>query len=64
MKETEQWRPAEIVAHSGSHARACGREHLWSKSTDVRGHRSPPVSYDSPGHAWTLRTQAHHDDEH
>ncbi|GAA3384024.1 hypothetical protein [Streptomyces racemochromogenes] len=61
MKQTEQWKPGEIVTQSDIYACDYGREHLWSKSTDVRGHRFPPLPYDCPGRAWTLRTQSHSD---
>ncbi|UUY51162.1 hypothetical protein NRK68_30405 [Streptomyces yangpuensis] len=46
---------------SGIYACDCGKKHQWSKRTDVRGHRFPPLPYDCAGQAWTLRTQAHPD---
>lgn len=60
MTETQQWwRPGEVVEESGIYECDCGKEHLWSKSTDVRGHRFPPLPFDCSGKAWALRTQAH-----
>ncbi|MFE4257252.1 hypothetical protein [Streptomyces sp. NPDC056883] len=59
MNDTNTWKPGEIVHQSGIYACDCGKEHLWSKSTDVRGHRFPPLPYDCQGQGWTLRTQAH-----
>ncbi|THA75811.1 hypothetical protein E6U81_36215 [Streptomyces sp. A0592] len=59
MNGTDQWKPREAASQSGIYACDCGTEHLWSKSTDVRGHRFPPLPYDCSGQASTLRTQAH-----
>ncbi|MFF7296155.1 hypothetical protein [Streptomyces sp. NPDC008265] len=59
MDETTRWKPGEVVPQSGIYACDCGKEHVWSKSTDVRGHRFPPLPYDCAGQAWTLRTDAH-----
>ncbi|MFB9434485.1 hypothetical protein [Streptomyces showdoensis] len=59
MKQVERHRPGEIVTQSGIHACDCGAEHLWSKSTDVRGHRFPPLPYGCAGQIRVLRTRAH-----
>ncbi|MFG2309256.1 hypothetical protein ACGFS9_11390 [Streptomyces sp. NPDC048566] len=51
------WHPGEIVPVSGIYACDCGRGHHWS--TDVKGHRFPPMPGDCTGESWSLRTQAH-----
>ncbi|MFB6477430.1 hypothetical protein ACFCXF_03095 [Streptomyces virginiae] len=61
MKQMEEWTPDDIVPQSGIYACDCGKRHLWSKSTNVRGHRFPPLPYVCPGQAWSLRTQARPD---
>ncbi|WP_030873220.1 hypothetical protein [Streptomyces sp. NRRL F-2747] len=61
MDEMTPWKPGEVVPQSGIYPCDFARKHLWSKSTDVRGHRFPPLPYDCADQAWTLRTQAHPD---
>ncbi|MEU8775602.1 hypothetical protein [Streptomyces sp. NPDC048606] len=63
MRRTEQWKPGEVVPRSGIYACDCGKEHQWSRSTDVRGHRFPPLPYGCTGKAWTLRDRAHPDED-
>ncbi|MFD3663833.1 hypothetical protein ACFWVF_25165 [Streptomyces sp. NPDC058659] len=63
MNGTEHWKPGEIAPRSGIYAGDRGKEHLWSKSTDVRGRRFPPLPYDCSGQSWAPRTHAHPDAE-
>ncbi|MBF4134883.1 MULTISPECIES: hypothetical protein [Streptomyces] len=58
-EETATWRPGEIVPESGIYACDCGQGHHWS--TDVKGHRFPPLPAGCPGAAWSLRMDAHPD---
>ncbi|RPK56378.1 hypothetical protein EES44_26860 [Streptomyces sp. ADI96-15] len=59
-EETATWRPGEIVPESGIYACDCGQgHHHWS--TDVKGHRFPPLPAGCPGGTWSLRMDAHPD---
>ncbi|GLV76225.1 hypothetical protein Shyhy02_42250 [Streptomyces hygroscopicus subsp. hygroscopicus] len=51
-------RPGEVVQGAGIYQGDCGRPHRYS--TDVKGHRVPPLPGDSTGSGWTLRTAAQH----
>ncbi|SEE49338.1 hypothetical protein SAMN05216483_6394 [Streptomyces sp. 2131.1] len=57
--EQRTWRPGEIVPESGIYECDCGAGHHWS--TDVKGHRFPPLPPGCPGGAWALKTDAHPD---
>ncbi|ELS50830.1 hypothetical protein [Streptomyces viridochromogenes] len=50
-------RPGEIVPESGIYECDCGQSHGYS--TDVKGHRFPPLPGDCTGGGWTLKTAAH-----
>ncbi|WP_079133993.1 hypothetical protein [Streptomyces sp. EN23] len=55
--ETASWHPGEIVPASGIYACDCGGEHHWS--TDVKGHRFPPLPSGCSGRSWTLQEPTH-----
>ncbi|UQA90650.1 hypothetical protein [Streptomyces halobius] len=57
MNEKESFRPGEIVPDSGIYECNCGQHHHWS--TDVKGHRFPPVPQGCSGSAWILKDPAH-----
>lgn len=57
--EQRTWHPGEIVPESGIYECDCGAGHHWS--TDVKGHRFPPLPAGCPGGAWALKTDAHPD---
>jgi hypothetical protein len=50
-------RPGEIVAESGIYQCDCGQSHPFS--TDVKGHRFPPLPEGCTGSGWKLQTPAH-----
>ncbi|WP_331727157.1 hypothetical protein [Streptomyces sp. NBC_01213] len=50
------WSPGEVVPENGIYECDCGADKHWS--TDVKGHRFPPLLAGCPGAAWTLRTDA------
>ncbi|MEU6577354.1 hypothetical protein [Streptomyces sp. NPDC046805] len=54
------YHPGEIVPASGIYECDCGEEHDYS--TDVKGHRFPPMQHDCRGSGWTLKTATHRDD--
>ncbi|MCZ4098922.1 hypothetical protein G3I60_39630 [Streptomyces sp. SID13666] len=56
-KKKETWHPGEFVPASGIYVCDCGGGHHWS--TDVKGHRFPPLPSDCTGESWALKTQAH-----
>ncbi|WP_256332951.1 hypothetical protein [Streptomyces sp. 2131.1] len=47
------------MPESGIYECDCGAGHHWS--TDVKGHRFPPLPPGCPGGAWALKTDAHPD---
>ncbi|MGW8396010.1 hypothetical protein ACWGLP_04835 [Streptomyces lydicus] len=53
------YRPGEVVPQSGIYECDCGKAHRWSTSTDVNGHRFPPLPEDCPGGAWIMKDPAH-----
>ncbi|GGU49073.1 hypothetical protein [Streptomyces lavendofoliae] len=59
-EEKTWWHPGEIVPASGIYECDCGAGHHWS--TDVKGHRFPPLPAGCTGGSWSVRTQAHPDD--
>ncbi|MFJ6940191.1 hypothetical protein [Streptomyces sp. NPDC101132] len=56
-EDKTSWHPGEIVPASGIYECDCGGEHHWS--TDVRGHRFPPLPDVCLGEYWTLKTETH-----
>ncbi|WP_433544367.1 hypothetical protein ACQPZG_04095 (plasmid) [Streptomyces sp. CA-294286] len=54
------WHPGEIVPASGIYACDCDGEHHWS--TDVRGHRFPPLPTGCTGRSWALHKPTHAED--
>ncbi|MGI5138117.1 MULTISPECIES: hypothetical protein [unclassified Streptomyces] len=57
-EETEQvHHPGEIVSVSGIYECDCGRDHEYS--TDVKGHRFPPLHQACSGSGWRLKAPAH-----
>ncbi len=59
MSEEQTWHPGEVVPESGIYECDCGAGHHWS--TDVKGHRFPPLPEGCSGAAWRLQTDAHPD---
>ncbi|MCH6163112.1 YjzC family protein [Streptomyces marispadix] len=57
MSEYKPFRPGEVVPQSGIYGCDCGSRHRWS--TDVRGHRFPPLPAGCTGSCWTLTTETH-----
>jgi hypothetical protein len=53
----ETYRPGEIVPASGIYECDCGNSHEYS--TDVTGHRFPPMQQGCGGSRWRLKTPAH-----
>ncbi|MBI0317776.1 MULTISPECIES: hypothetical protein [Streptomyces violaceusniger group] len=49
--------PGEIVPESGIYECDCGQAHDYS--TDVKGHRFPPLPAGCTGEGWKLKTAAH-----
>ncbi|MFT9474773.1 hypothetical protein [Streptomyces sp. 11-1-2] len=49
--------PGEIVPESGIYECNCGDSHEYS--TDVKGHRFPPLPDRCTGNGWKLKTAAH-----
>ncbi|MDH2388580.1 hypothetical protein QCN29_07235 [Streptomyces sp. HNM0663] len=49
--------PGEIMPASGIYECDCGGGHHWS--TDVKGHRFPPLSAGCSGESWALQKSAH-----
>ncbi|MEU6323336.1 hypothetical protein [Streptomyces sp. NPDC047009] len=57
-EDTEQvHHPGEIVPVSGIYECDCGRDHEYS--TDVKGHRFPPLHQACSGSGWRLKAPAH-----
>ncbi|MGX4695160.1 hypothetical protein [Streptomyces sp. JNUCC 63] len=50
------YHPGEIVPESGIYECDCG-QHQWS--TDVKGHRFPPMHEGCSGSGWKLKAAAH-----
>jgi hypothetical protein len=58
--DTDVFRPGQIVPVSGIYRCDARCGHSF-ESTDVRGHRFPPLPGDCSGGGWTLeRAAAHH----
>jgi hypothetical protein len=57
MSETHSFRPGEIVPDSGIYECDCGQGHHWS--TDVKGHRFPPLPEGCSGGTWAMKDPAH-----
>ncbi|MFD4973643.1 hypothetical protein [Streptomyces sp. NPDC058424] len=51
------YHPGEIVPESGIYECDCGQHHEYS--TDVKGHRFPPLHDSCSGSAWKLKTPSH-----
>jgi hypothetical protein len=51
--------PGEIVPESGIYECDCEQQHAWS--TDVKGHRFPPLQGGCGGSGWRLKSAAHPD---
>jgi hypothetical protein len=51
------YHPGEIVPQSGIYQCDCGQGHQYS--TDVEGHRFPPLQDTCSGNGWKLKTAAH-----
>ncbi|MGW4303641.1 hypothetical protein [Streptomyces sp. NPDC004376] len=49
----ELYHPGDVVPASGIYECDCGRAHEYS--TDVKGHRFPPLRHDCGGHGWRLK---------
>ncbi|TGN73403.1 hypothetical protein E5082_32175 [Streptomyces griseoluteus] len=49
--------PGEIVSESGIYECDCARHHAYS--TDVKGHRFPPLPDACTGNGWPLKAAAH-----
>jgi hypothetical protein len=59
MRDTSEqvYHPGEVVPESGIYEYDCGQKHQYS--TDVKGHRFPPLQDGCSGSGWTLKTPAH-----
>lgn len=59
MSETSErlYHPGEVVPQSGIYACDCGQGH--ENSTDVKGHRFPPLHETCSGRGWKLKTPSH-----
>ncbi|MFF8996321.1 hypothetical protein ACF09H_41710 [Streptomyces sp. NPDC014983] len=53
----QTYRPGEVVPVSGIYACDCAQGHEYS--TDVMGHRFPPLRSGCTGSGWKLKTAAH-----
>ncbi|MEW2632549.1 hypothetical protein AB0903_13025 [Streptomyces sp. NPDC048389] len=51
------YHPGEVVPESGIYECDCGQKHQCS--TDVKGHRFPPLQDGCSGSGWTLKIPAH-----
>lgn len=49
--------PGEIVPDSGIHECDCGQRHQYS--TDVKGHRFPPLPDGCSGNGWKLKAASY-----
>ncbi|WP_018545983.1 hypothetical protein [Streptomyces sp. LaPpAH-108] len=49
----ELFHPGDVVPTSGIYECDCDRAHEYS--TDVKGHRFPPLRHDCGGHGWRLK---------
>ncbi|MEU6812932.1 hypothetical protein ABZ920_28920 [Streptomyces sp. NPDC046831] len=50
-------RPGQVVPVSGIYECDCGEHHRYS--TDIKGHRFPPLPHDCTGSGWILRAAFH-----
>ncbi|TQJ85264.1 hypothetical protein [Streptomyces sp. SLBN-31] len=50
------YHPGEVVPQSGIYECDCGQSHEYS--TDVKGHRFPPLQDGCSGSGWKLKTAA------
>ncbi|MER6684626.1 hypothetical protein [Streptomyces olivaceoviridis] len=51
------YHPGKIVPESGIYECDCGQQHQWS--TDMKGHRFPPLHDGCSGSGWKLMAAAH-----
>ncbi|WP_433415000.1 hypothetical protein ACQP1V_36180 [Microtetraspora malaysiensis] len=56
MTDAESYRPGMIVPESGIYECDSGCGHQWS--TDVKGHRFPPLPDGCKGGGWKLKAKA------
>ncbi|MFE9674684.1 hypothetical protein ACFYO5_11290 [Streptomyces sp. NPDC006259] len=55
--DDQVYHPGEVVPQSGIYQCDCGQSHEYS--TDVKGHRFPPLQNGCSGSGWKLKTAAH-----
>jgi hypothetical protein len=51
------YHPGEVVPQSGIYECDCGQRHEYS--TDVKGHRFPPLHESCSGTGWRLKAASH-----